>query len=199
MANLQKSITGFNKKTAESLLLNAGAFFKNYDIKTDTVETAKEKLLGATRDGGSFEAKPTIRQIKADGVRGKAKGLEVLENWEVKLEANVLELTKENLITSLATAQTETAENDKYDKIVANNYISLDNYIDNITYIGTLSGSNEPIIIQVYNTINMEGLSLDFKDNDEAVNKMSFEGHYDINDLDHPPFAIYYPKKQGGK
>ena len=51
-----KTITGFNKETAKNLIIDAGAVFVNYDIEKDTVETAKEKLIGATSGGNEFSA-----------------------------------------------------------------------------------------------------------------------------------------------
>ena len=86
----EKIISGFNSKTAENLLLDAGAFFKNYDMETDSFDKAVTagKLIGATRGGGQFNATPDIRQIEVDGVKGRAKGLEALDSWEVSLGAN---------------------------------------------------------------------------------------------------------------
>ena len=36
----RKKYSGFTEKTAENLLLDAGAFFVDYDVETDTFETA---------------------------------------------------------------------------------------------------------------------------------------------------------------
>ena len=62
--------------------------------------------------------------------------------------------------------------------------------------MGTLSGSNEPVIIQVYNGLNTEGLKLTVQDKGEATIPMTFYGHYTFDDLDSPPFKILYPKKK---
>ena len=71
--NKCESYSGYTEKTAENLLLDAGAFFIDFDIEADTFETAVAdgKLLGATRGGGSFSAVPEIRAIEVDGVHGK--------------------------------------------------------------------------------------------------------------------------------
>jgi hypothetical protein len=74
--------------------------------------------------------------------------------------------------------------------------IELDDYIDNITWIGTLSGSKKPVIIQVYNALNTDGLKLTVKDKGEATIPATFYGHYSPDDLDSPPFGIFYPKKE---
>lgn len=193
---MAKNYSGYTAKTAENLLLDAGAFFINYEIETDTFDTAVTagKLLGATRGGGQFDAVPEIRSLEVDGVKGKAKGLQVIDSWEVKLTANVLEVTKEGLAQALATSQTDTTTNLNFDVITAKNNIELTDYIDNITWVGKKSGVDEPVIIQIYNALNTTGLSLQMQDKNEAVIALEFEGHYGESDLDNPPFAIYYPK-----
>lgn len=193
---VRKTYSGFTEATAENLLLDAGAFFVNYDIETDTFETAVTggKLLGATRGGGQFNATPEIRTIEVDGVKGKAKGLQVIDAWDVNLSANVLEVTKDGLARALVASEVDTVSNEDYDIIKAKNYIELEDYIDNITWVGKKSGTLEPVIIQVYNAINTGGLGLQTQDKNEAVIAMTFTGHYDAGELDNPPFAIYYPK-----
>lgn len=192
----RKKYSGFTEKTAENLLLDAGAFFVDYDVETDTFETAVTagKLLGATRGGGQFNATPEIRRIEVDGVSGNAKGLTVIDSWEVKMTANILEVSKEVIARSLTASEIDSTTNEDYDIIKAKNFIELADYIDNVTFVGTLSGSNEPIIIQVYNAINTTGLTLQTQSKNEAVIAMELEGHYDASELDNPPFAIFYPK-----
>ncbi|CAK7001931.1 hypothetical protein [Tissierella sp.] len=192
----KKTYSGFTQKTSENLLLDAGAFFVNYEIDTDTFESAVTagKLLGATRGGGQFNATPEIRTIEVDGVKGKAKGLQVIDAWDVSLSANVLEVTKEGLARALVASEVDDKTNEKYDIIKAKNYIELTDYIDNITWVGKKSGTLEPVIIQVYNVINISGLGLQTQDKNEAVIAMTFTGHYDADELDNPPFEIYYPK-----
>lgn len=188
--------SGFTTETAKSLLLDAGAFFKNFIVDTDTFVTAVKagKLVGATKGGGEFSAVPTVRQIEVDGVKGKAKGLESIDTWDVYIKANVLEVTEDVIKTALASATVDTTTSTDYDIIKANNAIELDDYIDNITWVGSLSGSDNPVIIQVYNAINTDGLKITTQDKAEGVVATTFYGHYTQTDLDNPPFAIYYPK-----
>lgn len=189
-----KTYSGFNNKTAENLLLDAGAFFINFNQGTDTYDSAVSsgKLLGATNGGGEFVAKPEMRQVEVDGVKGAAKGLEVIDSWEVTLAANVIEVTAEGLTRAIAGA--EVNSDSDYDIITAKNYLVNSDYIDNVTWIGTLSGSDSPVIIQVFNALNTEGLTITTEDKNNATIKMVFKGHYDSDDLDTPPFTIYYPK-----
>lgn len=192
-----KTYSGFTKKTPEHLLLDAGAFFSNYDPEEDTFESAVAagKLIGATLGGGEFVAKPEIRAIEVDGVKGKAKGLEALDSWEVTIKANVIEVSEASIRMSLCAADVDTESNDEYDIIKGRNNIELSDYIDNVTWVGTLSGSNKPVIIVVKNALDTEGLTLQTQDKNQAVIATTFSGHYEMSDLQSPPFEIYYPKK----
>ncbi|WP_066499893.1 hypothetical protein [Abyssisolibacter fermentans] len=193
---MKKIFSGFTNKTGENLLLDAGAYFKNYDVETDTFESAVTagKLIGATRGGGEFKAVPEIRTVEVDGIKGRAKGLTEIDSWDVSIQANVLEVTTETLKLGLGVATIDTPTEGKYDIVTAKNSIEDEDYLDNITWVGQLSGSNEPVIIQVYNTLNIEGLTLATAPKGEAVTSMTFAGHYKQDDLNTPPFKIYYPK-----
>jgi hypothetical protein len=191
-----KKYSGFTTETAKSLLLNAGAYFKNFDVKTDDFDSAVTagKLIGATKGGGEFSAVPEIRQIEVDGVAGRAKGLETIDSWDIYLKANVLEVKEATIQSGLAASSVDTSTNTDYDIITASNNLEVSDYIDNITWVGTLSGSDKPVIIQIFNALNTEGLKFSTTDKAEATISLTFYAHYTQDDLDTPPFKIYYPK-----
>lgn len=191
-----KKYSGFTTETAKSLLLNAGAYFKNYDVGTDDFDSAVTagKLIGATKGGGEFSAVPEIRQIEVDGVAGRAKGLETIDSWDIYLKANVLEVKETTIQSGLAASSVDTSTNTDYDIITASNNLEVSDYIDNITWVGTLSGSDKPVIIQIFNALNTEGLKFSTTDKAEATISLTFYAHYTQDDLDTPPFKIYYPK-----
>lgn len=191
-----KKYSGFTTETAKSLLLNAGAYFKNYDVGTDDFDSAVTagKLIGATKGGGEFSAVPEIRQIEVDGVAGRAKGLETIDSWDIYLKANVLEVKEATIQSGLAASSVDSTTNTDYDIITASNNLEVSDYIDNITWVGTLSGSDKPVIIQIFNALNTEGLKFSTTDKAEATISLTFYAHYTQDDLDTPPFKIYYPK-----
>lgn len=191
-----KKYSGFTTETAKSLLLNAGAYFKNFNVGTDDFDSAVAagKLIGATKGGGEFSAVPEIRQIEVDGVAGRAKGLETIDSWDIYLKANVLEVKEATIQSGLAASSVDTSTNIDYDIITASNNLEVSDYIDNITWVGTLSGSNKPVIIQIFNALNTEGLKFSTTDKAEATISLTFYAHYTQDDLDTPPFKIYYPK-----
>ena len=179
--------SGFNAETKNHLLLDAGAFYINYG-------TENEKLMGATQGGGEFTAVPTLRQIAIDGVKGSAKGLKVLEAWEVTLTANFLEVTPEILKMALGVADVDSTTNTENDVITGRTSVLDSDYVDNIAWVGNLSGSNKPVVIEVYNALSREGITLSTQDNAEGIVPIVFEGHFDPANLDKAPFQITYPK-----
>lgn len=199
----KKAFSGFTKKTPERLLLDAGAFFRNFTYEpggtdNDTFDTAVDagKLIGATKGGGEFSAVPSVRQIEVDGVKGRAAGLETIDSWEVYIKATILETTTESIKAALCAAEVDTETDEDYDVINGKSAIDLADYVDNITWIGNLSGSNKPVIIQVFKALSTDGLKITVQDKNEATIPVTFYGHYDQENLDAPPFRIFYPKSK---
>ena len=182
--------TGFNQNTAKNLLLDAGAVYKNFNKETMT-----GTLLGATQGGNSFSFKPNVRNIPIDGVKSEhVKGLSVIDSWEVSLTTNLLEITKDTLALALAGSEIE-SHDENYDSIKAKNYLDLADYIDNVAFVGRLSGSDDPVIVIVYNALNTEGLEVQLADASEGKLPITFHGHLALDQLDNPPFEILYPKQ----
>lgn len=187
-------ITGLNTNTPQNLLLDAGAFFKNYIVGTDTPSTASAKCLGATSGGGSFNAVPSVRTIEVDGGKGNVRDLMGIDSWEVTMVANVKEITKSNIELALGAFEAGTSTDTNYDAIVGKVDFEADDYATNITWIGRIKGKTNPLIIQILNPISQNGLNLTVEDNNEATVPITLTGTYSLSDLDTPPFIIYYPK-----
>lgn len=190
--------TGFTPDTVENLILDTGVFFRNYNVATDTFDSAviAGKLLGATKGGGEFNAKPQIRALDIDGLNANTKGAKIIDDYEVNITANVMEVTEDIIKLALAASEVDNSSNEDYTIIKGKMEIKLEDYIENITWVGTLSGSRTPVIIQVFNALNQDGLAFKPEKKGEAVIALNFIGHYDPNTLDEPPFSIYYPKKK---
>lgn len=194
-----KRYTGYTEKTMEHRVTGAGAYFRNYDIETDTFESAvtSGKLIGATKGGGTFSAKPTIRNIEIDGVPGQVKGMSEIDIWTVEMTANIIEVTPETIALALGSYTISDVTEKAYKKVQGKNTIDLSDYENNITFLGTVSGFTDPIIIQVYNALSVDGLTFGTKDKDDTVMSIKFVGNYDEKSLDSPPYAIYVPVKKG--
>ena len=201
----KKRFSGLTNQTPDRIALDAGAFFIGFDVNSDTYATAKEagKILGATQGGGEFSAKANLRQIAVDGSNGRVRGLTDVTDWEVYIKATIIETTVGTIRTAIAAAKVTAPSGDSsdvptgYTKIEGKATIDDDDYIDNITWVGNISGSDKPIIIQIKCVLNEDGFKLAPKDGDEAKISVTFYGYNSLNDFVtdtvEPPFAIYYP------
>ena len=115
----------------------------------------------------------------------------MIDGWEVYIKANVLETTEKTIKNALCACDV-TEEHEEYITIRPRTMIEAGDYIDNITWVGTLAKTGKPVIVQVFNAINTDGLKVTTQDKNEAVSAMSFYGHYTKSD--EVPFAIHYPK-----
>lgn len=188
-------VRGLSSSTPDNLLLGSGAFYKNFDKATDTPfnSSGKAKCLGATDGGGSFAATPEIRQVSVDGAPGPVKGLEVIDGWTAVLTANVKEVTASNVKIALAAVEESDSSNPAGKVITARHDIESDDYIDSITWAGTLADKTTPVYITIKNALCLNGLNLNFTDKNEGVVALTLTGHYDPDDLETPPFEIFYP------
>lgn len=185
--------SGLNANTKKHLLLGEGAIFKNFEVGVDTYESAKAagKLLGACQGGSTFNAVANVRQIAVDGIPGNVADLEEIDSWDVSLETTFLEVTAQTIMAALGAAKG--TYSDGYTKIEGKLDFASSDYFDNITFVGSLSGTNTPIILQVLNAIGNGNLSLNIQNGDEAKVPCTFQGRYRIETLTDVPFAIYYP------
>lgn len=191
-----RNYNGASCETAQSLFIGAGAFFKNYDFKNDTFDKAMAagKCLGATQGGGAFSAIPTMAETKIDG----ADSIPHIEGWVVQMSAQIIELKPETIALALGTGVI-TQKSETYWSIKAQRHISPEHYLDNITYVGTVSGSDEPFIIQIFNAISQTGLTLTTNGTTGSPITIKFISRVDIcknpEFLEFVPFEFFFPKR----
>lgn len=185
--------TGYTANSPLHYLLDAGAIYKNLTYDELTGEFTGT-LLGATSGGNEFALAQETRVIEVDGIKGQAKGNVVIDSETPSLTVNLKELTAANL--SLAIAGSEINSDTNYDIITSKGKIELTDYLDNIAFVGRLSGSAKPVVIVIDNAISLEGLTITTADKGEAVVPVVFTGHYDENnvELGVAPYKIYWPK-----
>lgn len=202
MAITPVKATGYTKDTPKSYVINAGAVYKNLTWDKAT-STWQGELLGATADGNKLTIEQNYRTIEIDGVFTNAVGQKVLESQFAKLETNVKELTYENIrlaINGVVTSGDGETAPSNYKIVSAKGKIETTDYIKNLGLVGTLSGTNQKIIIILDNALCTSGLETEFKDNEEAVVTMTFEAHADQDQVEDLtlPCRIYYPDGEAG-
>lgn len=194
-----KRMTGQTSETKAHLLLGAGVLVKDYNPATDTYEAARtgKKILGATSGGSTFTATKNGHHLSIDGVPENTAGNWILDNWASTLQTTVQEITAENLKMSLAAAKLDTSDSTAgkdYTVIAPKAVLEDEDYIDSLSYIGRISGSEKPVIITIFHAFNTADLSLNPKDGEEGSLALTLTAHYSLDDPDTPPFKIYYPK-----
>ncbi|MGN0778891.1 MAG: hypothetical protein ACI4MJ_07080 [Aristaeellaceae bacterium] len=188
-------MTGLNSHTFEHLQLGAGLFIKDFD--PDTASTAdelksqlaqrihsNEGLMGATRGGGTFQCKPTLRHIEADGLRTPVKGSVVNDGWTVKLTGTLLEMTPGSF-ADLLTMYDKT-ETGGVTCIRPRQQMLVEDYLPRLCWVGdTAQGA---LLIELTDVLNMIGTTLTFTDQGEGVMPFEFQAHQDT-----PVGADYAP------
>lgn len=191
-------LSAFTKNTAKNMQLDAGLLVRGLtDILNFSGTIADDKKLGATSGGATFSATPEIRNIfeGIDGAKGNYKDGNVIDNWEITLTATVKEMTAKNLQLAMATADIDSSGEGKFDVLSPRMDIKTTDYIDNICWLGTMNGSTEPMIIELKNVMNTNGISFTAEDKGSGSVELELKAHFDLSKPNEVPFKIYFPKQ----
>ena len=121
-----------------------------------------------------------------------------VNSHEAQLVVNLKELTAENVKMAIGPADIEGGE-DGFEKIEGRAYIKDDDYLENIAYIGRLTGSDKPVVIILKNALSAEGFTMSSEDNDEAVIPITFYAYADFEDAqaERVAYEIHWPNEEG--
>ena len=195
MAAARKT-NALTKETVERFVIDAGAIYLN-------LGEVDERLLGATRGGNTFTIEQDIKLIEIDGVRGATRGARRVIESNARIVANLLELTSENIMLAIAGADaTDHIDGEglepTHDRIRRSRNISDLDFINSVSIVGKVSGSNENIICTVYNALADGGVEFAFEDREEGSLEITFTAHYDAENVEQEPWAIDFPKDVSG-
>lgn len=191
---MSKRLTGFTETTPKSLTTGAAVLYKDFDIETDTVETAKAKIISATSGGVTvgIELDSWYREI--DGLPENSKGMFEVEAFKPTVTAT---LTDINNSATLAAAlggsvkSTPGTPNGR-DLIVPSHDMS---YLENITAI-TQTKDGEPLIIQIINPLSTEGFEIATESKAGGGMEVTWTGFYDPLNLDDVPIKFWVATPQ---
>ena len=198
--------TGYTKDTPQRFQLNAGALLENLTWVKD-LEGASGKwsgdLIGATSGGSSISLVNTFRQAEIDGVFTAVVGGDSIESSEGKFEVNMIEWTANNLKRALL-ADVKTSDGTEYPEgyevITTRREVKSTDYIENLAYVGTITGSNNPIIIIMHHAFPTGGLEFEPKDKQEGIYKLVFEARASADNVNDTslPVTILFPNATDG-
>lgn len=189
---------GVTKETAENMLLDAGAIYKNLKYDKESGEFTGE-ALGATSGGNEFVVELEQRQPELDGIKSRIKGLSFVNSHEAHLVVNLKELTAQNIKHAIGPADLDESDTN-FDIVTGRSEIKDEDYLENIAYVGRLSGSNKPVVIMLKNALSAEGFTMTSEDNNEAVVPITFNAYADFDDAQagKTAYKVYWPKVNGG-
>lgn len=148
------------------------------------------KCIGMTRGGGGFHVTKETREIEADGKRYRFVGSTQVDSQDAYLNTTILEITPENLIRALATADDDSAETrTDITHIKPRTQYATTDYIDCITWVGDTNYGMMAIVL--YNAINTSNLDFTITDKGEGTLNVEFHATQETVTGDTPPFGIY--------
>lgn len=192
---------GITTETIKKMILGAGVIYKNLKYVIPSGETTGDwegTVLGATSGGLKFHYEVTWLDIEIDGATVLVMGVSKQKIGEkATLEGQMTEIT-EDILTQAMHLVKDTSEDENYDKYITKETISVEDYLENVAYVGTLS-SGKKIIIILPNALCTEAVEIETKNAEQTTYAVKFESTADLeNDtLDKLDMQIYYPKDEG--
>lgn len=189
--------TGYSDNTSKSYIINAATVYTDVTYAEGAGFTGT--LHGATAGGVTLTIETTYRDIEVDGTSHmKVKGNKVLEAATATITTNVKEITAETIRKSLngTLEEVEVGEGPAGYKVVrSKRFVEDTDYTNNMAVVGTLSGTNEPVIAILDNVLCTSGFEGATEDNSEMVIEQVYEAHATVEQLDADefPWQILYP------
>lgn len=199
MAKSAVKRTGYTNDTPKNFIVDAGSIYKNVTWNAAQNQYEGERL-GATAGGNKVKIEQKFRDIEIDGTFSNYKGQKILMASNAILETNVKELTAANIALAINGKTRTLSDNTEGPQnaviIEGKGKLEDSDYLTNIALVGTVTGSDKPVIIILDNPLCTSGLDIDLKDDAEAVVKMVFEAHADAEQVADRklPARIIYPE-----
>lgn len=175
---------GVSANTAARLLIDAGAVYLGW-----TSVAAPGTLLGATKDGNTFELDRRFIDVRPDGSIGPIKGFRRRDEIIGKLTVNLMEITEANLLVALPGA-TAAAH------VITGGELADADFIDKVAIVGNITGftmTSAPAILVVENALVEGPFSVKMSPKGEAVIQLVFVAHFLSTALSTEPWSITYP------
>jgi hypothetical protein len=156
----------------------------------------EDHVLGATNGGNKLSIIPEITPIEVDGAVVEIKGLNQKTGETGTLEVNLAQHTVESLKRAIVGKVVDSLIKG-YTQIETKSLIDLSDYLDNVSFVGTMTDGTEIIAI-MENAICSSGLVLDNKNKETSVCATTFKATADFAGgvFDKLPIYIFYPNKK---
>lgn len=169
---------GLKKEQIENIQIDYGIIYTNYGEPDAT-------KLGPCRGGGEFSVDNKIRDIEFDGMLGKTKDMQVVEEINAALKVTVLDTSIKTLAlampyATLAGDGTATPYSISC-KSTDVGVIGSESYLKNVTmFAKTVKGEYRKITL--YNAMHEGKFDLKAKPKGEGEVELEFNAHWDAQD-----------------
>lgn len=162
----------------ENVQIDYGIIYTNYG-ETDAAK------LGPCRGGGEFGVDVKIRDIEFDGMLGKTKGMQVVEEINATLKVTVLDTSIKTLALAMPYAKLagdgSTTPYSLTCEGTAVGVLESDNYLKNVTmFAKTVKGEYRKITL--YNALHEGKFAFKAQPKKEGEVELEFNAHWDPTD-----------------
>ena len=174
------------------LQLNAGVILKTFDPTSGSVTDTN--IVGQTGGGTTFKATPNYIDFGdgIDNVPANTKQLKRIDYWDVTMSGTLktMDTAAAKLFIGAATVTASTG------LVKPRQDLAESDFEDEVWWVGDYSDVNSGtnagyIAIKMTNVLSTGGFSLKSNDKDKGDFDFELSGHYDMEDLDTPPFEVY--------
>ncbi|MCK9326511.1 MAG: Ig-like domain-containing protein [Bacteroidales bacterium] len=156
----------------ENIQIDYGIVYVNFGV-------AGEALLGPTRGGGTFDVKASRRDIEYDGMKGKSKGMQVIDDINAMLSVTILDTTIDTLAMAMPFATL--AAGALTCEVGAIGVVPDADYLTNVTmFAKVVAGGYKRITL--YNAMNEKDFSLSAAPKSEGEIALEISAHWDPTD-----------------
>ena len=181
---------GISETTPKDILLGAGTYHKGLKFAGGKWEGP---CIGATSGGGKVSIEGEYLDLELDGALVLVKGLTVKQGGKASMEANIAELSGDNIQMATNFKKGE-SDAEGYDMFVDKPNIEDGDYVENFAFVGKTANGAKDIIIIFEQSLCKSAFELESKNKDKSVLKVVMEAYAENQgDLDTLPVKIYYP------
>lgn len=175
------------------LQLNAGVLLTEFDPTTPTLD--KTKIFAATSGGVTFNSGPQFVDFgeDIDNVPANTKQLKRIDYYDVHLTGTAKTVDAPMVEALIAAADTTTSGGTS--TVTPRSELTATDFQD-IWWVGDYSDKNGAtnggfLAVQLKDVINTGGFQITSNDNGKGEFAFDFQAHYDLDDIDSVPFAVY--------
>ena len=179
--------TQIRPDTFESIQINAGILLS--DFEPETGEYQKTAIIGATTGGNSFSATPEFSDFgeDIDNVPSNTRQMKRITSYTVTLSGSFV--TIDGITAQKLCAAADLSDDQTH--VLPRSALTDDDFHD-IWLVGDYSAKNGGFVaIHVKNALSTGGFQWQSSKDGKGTFSYEFTGHYDLENIDEPPFEIY--------